>query len=101
MHYVTDYSEITCRKERDRRALADLREWTGEKAYATLILIARSGGPKAVVVGFMFRGVEGYPFAAFCRAYCLEAYRAWLTELPDPVLTDDEGFALETVGAVQ
>lgn len=103
------------RKRADEKAIQDIAGYLGDErvalfgdlvAYATCIeheieMLGQDGKPhKQTMQGlnmtFGFAGISGYPFHAFCRRYCLSAYRTWMASSSDgqPVETDEEGFAL-------
>lgn len=83
----------------DEHALKDIQEYLTPKQWdAALELAAEVAAGRtefgAVRMGFTIVGVSGYPFHAFCRKYCLEAYREWMHAGPNAVMTDSQGFPL-------
>ena len=112
-HYNTDYSKITDRKKKDEKAIQDIFDWFAKKPVlvadlaqlATCIehgIPTRSNDGKERIptieglnMTFGFGGVSGYPFHAFCRRYCPNKYREWMTSGPDAVELDDENFTVE------
>lgn len=112
-HYHTSYKGMD-RKQADSKAIADIMEWwgNGEKAfllfgdmvqYATHVEQAIKSDEGRVLtfqsLNMMFgmSGVSGYPFHAFCRRWCPNKYREWMTTGPDAVELDEEGFTITNI----
>jgi hypothetical protein len=96
-HYTRNYKQLA-NQEADKAALEDIREYLeNSNALASLIRTAQSirdGECDIETLGiwFGFAGISGYPFHAFCRQHCLEAYKRWMKE--GGIETDREGFQL-------
>lgn len=116
-HYNRSYKGMD-RKQADEKAINDIWEWMSgtyhDKAitlYGDLVQLAvhieyelpmrgKDGTPhvlkfNSLNMTFGMAGISGYPFHAFCRRYCPNKYREWMTSGPDAVELNDEGFALE------
>lgn len=103
MKTVVDYGrEAKTREERDEAALRDIQEYCSERQWGALMEMARQVREGLLTIdhidrGMGIAGIGGYPFHAFCRKYCLEAYRTWM-HTPDgdlrAVQTDEQGFRL-------
>lgn len=93
-HYKRFYAELT-REQADEQAIEDIREYLSDKQWATLMMMVEEEYPiHQFNMGFAIAGVQGYPVHAFLRKYRLEAFRAWMHEGDDAVLTDEQGFPL-------
>lgn len=101
MHTIVHYSKAPNREAADEQAISDIIDYFGpERMNAVELLIDRA--TKAMTAehiqslncAFGFAGITGYPFHAFMRRYALTAYRAWMHSEPDPVPTDEAGFAI-------
>ena len=86
--------EINYGQAKDARAIKDLLDYVGQDKFNRLCVLAGKGDVNVLNFGMSFAGVSGLPFHAFARKYCLEAYRAWMNDGADPVMTDEQGFAL-------
>ena len=100
MGYERNYSKITDRKARDAAAVRDMEDYLGEDRMGLLINAAKgcqtAQDVQQINIAVSFAGVAGLPFHAFCRTYCLEAYRLWMADTVGsaPVQTDADGFRL-------
>lgn len=83
------------RNEADALAIADIREYLSSKQWQVVREMAELGNIDMVNLGLGIAGVSGYPFHAFCRKYCLEAYRTWMHGGDDAVRTDEDGFTIK------
>ena len=85
-------------KEVDAQAVADMKEYLGDERFGILVglsAIAKTAEDVQQLNYWCgFAGVEGRPFHAFCRTYCLEAYKAWCRSnvAGEPVDPDEDGF---------
>lgn len=85
--------------ELDADAIRDIKEYCNEKQWDLLVQASGQvlcGEITIDQLNFCFgiAGIEGRPFHAFCRKYCLEQYREWMRQ-PDqkgPHYTDKDGF---------
>lgn len=108
-HYNTSYEVSTdpkIRQEQDEKAIADIMEYLGTaKAalfgdlVAVAVCIAQVPDTKFKINSLNMMmgmaGISGRPFHAFCRRYCLKAYREWMSEGSDGVETDEMGFIVQ------
>jgi len=71
MHYDIDYSQLNLTdEEKAERAIADLRNYVGPKAYVALVEAAAYYPRQTVrMMAAFFSGVEGYPVTAFLDKY--------------------------------
>lgn len=95
MHTIVDYSG---RNDADRAALIDTVRYIGGRRFRKVIRAAKTHADPSRYVNMLlsFMGVSGYPYHAFCRRYCLQAYREWMAEDSDgpAIQTDPNGFPL-------
>lgn len=95
------------KQEIDEKAIEDIKEYLGSVSregcslfqdFVKLAEIVESRQGKSTVqslnMQFSMAGVTGRPFHAFCRRYCLQAYREWMGGGSDPIETDERGFRL-------
>lgn len=100
-HTNVDYSTQANREDRDATALADAYDWWSESQAAHLEQAASevktSEDIQILNMAMSFSGVCGLPFHAFCRKYCLAAYRLWMADpkMGKPYETDEQGFCIE------
>jgi hypothetical protein len=113
MHYERSYKG-TDRKAADEKALCDILDYLGTEnlpLYGDLVGLAvcieheipceandgqlRKQSIQGLNMTFGFAGISGYPFHAFCRRYCPNKYREWMTTGDDAMELDTEGFAVE------
>lgn len=88
----------------DAKAIEDIKEYLGSinpevfDMFVELATAIEARDPKykfgSLNMQFGIAGVSGYPFHAFCRKYCLQAYREWMGGGSDPIETDANGFNL-------
>lgn len=94
-------------KEADEKAIADIREYLGPRAWAALLKEAEKANVYDVVNdgydgwtqinhALAFCGVQGYPVHAFGRAYCLTSFKNWMRGGDDPVPVDEQGYPIAT-----
>jgi len=98
MHSTVSYKDMS-REAADAAALADIREYCSPKQWEALLTlslqVSKGTAPiEALAFGFGVAGISGYPFHAYCRHYCLGAFRTWMTEGVDGVPVDAQGFPL-------
>jgi len=81
MGYTINYSELDLTDaEKDERAIADMKEYLGEKRWELLhgLLVSEVNEGKVsigdVILSLSLVGVQGFPVHAFLRTYCTEAY---------------------------
>lgn len=103
--YEIQYKHLG-REEADAKAIEDIKDWMGrdEKgAERFLILVEVANeilqgkspfGSLNMTMGFV--GIQGFPFHAFARKYCLEPYREWMMDDSDPVMVDEKGYTIVT-----
>jgi hypothetical protein len=99
MKYEIPYVEGS-REELDAKAINDIKEYLNDsKKWELLLECAKAvneGTLSAQQMNFTFgfAGIEGRPFHAFCRKYCLEKYKEWLASDTGgkPVEFDEQGF---------
>ena len=100
MAYEVNYADIGNRAARDDAAIADLRAYVSADAFTFLVEYAEGATLAEHIPPLRFAlstgGISGLPFHAFCRRYCLAAYRAWMHEGEDAIHTDEQGFPLQT-----
>lgn len=109
MHVDKHYNSES-RTENDRKAIQDIREYLGAARFDILLeagcniqrISTHRERVKAVqhlnISLAMMAGISGYPFHAFARLCCFQAYREWMYDGEDPVLCDEQGFALPATG---
>lgn len=98
MSHTVSYKDLP-RWQADDKAIEDARAYVGEKVWKAI----REAADECLTIrdlkGFnmsvAFAGVQGYPFHAICRRYCLEAYRAWMADGDDSTPTDAWGFSVK------
>ena len=116
-HYYTQY-ESGSREDKDEQAIKDIIDYLGtspEKIilFAELAVLANciehevlcmsnDGTPRkqsiqGLNMTFGIAGISGRPFHAFCRKFCLNKYREWLSSNSggEPVVSDEQGFWAE------
>jgi hypothetical protein len=68
----------------DTHAIADLRDWLTDRQWNIIEGAARDATDVAhirdICMALDLCGVSGYPFHAFCRTHCPEAYALWLNQ---------------------
>lgn len=102
MGYSISYAHPS-REEADEQATKDIQEYISSEGWDALQQAV--GQVNAGVLSIQaldqlmgFAGVRGFPFHAFCRKYCLKAYREWMGSGDDAVQTDEKGFRIKTDG---
>ena len=91
-HYTVSFAG---KNDPDRAALIETVRYLGQTRFKLLVRLAKTAKAfRAVDFHLCFTGVQGYPNHAFGRRYCLDLYRAWMHEEPNPVLTNEKGFPL-------
>jgi hypothetical protein len=98
-HYLTSYKGLD-RSAADTQAIEDIKEYVGAANWKLFLDLADHPETTVDLVNATmgFAGISGYPFHAFCRAYMLTKYRAWMAATNDAgsaVMTDAAGFALD------
>lgn len=69
MHYLRHYGSMPF-LEAERAAIADAREYAGEKTFAAIVEAARTYAPLQFRMALSFLvGIEGYPAGALLREY--------------------------------
>ena len=96
MTYEISYENIADRKERDEKAIQDIKDYLSPELWDIMMeLIEGPHTIKDINMSLAFAGVSGYPFHAFCRKYSLEKYREWMQSPNggEPVIVDEQGFS--------
>ena len=100
MHYDISYKGIEDRYERDAKAIRDIENYLNSPEKFQILLdlaseVDNGHTPiKGLNIAFGFAGIQGYPFHAFCRKFCLKPYIEWMTSGADAVQVDREGFTI-------
>lgn len=94
MSYEITYKDLP-RWQADDKAIEDFKFFVGDKTFNILREEADKGNWRDINNSCGFIGVKGYPVHAFGRRYCLTAYREWMHEGDDAVMTDEQGFKLK------
>lgn len=114
MATTVNFAHIADRAERDAEAVRQLEGWFNAlnpnmlpelidhaKGAEWLAKASDEGTNELAIeaidelnMAIMIGGVSGLPYHAFCRKHCLTAYRLWMHDGADAVLTNEEGFAL-------
>lgn len=107
-HVDVSYKKIASRKERDEKAIQDVRDWLTVTQWEALLVTLGSVAQahkmqpdprhfQSINFACGFMGISGYPVFALGRKWCLDAYRAWMASDVggEPTETDEEGFTNE------
>jgi hypothetical protein len=95
MGYEISFAKLSDdRKVRDRLAVMEVLRYVGRTKFKFLVQIAQHEGPTVLNFGMAIAGVQGFPYHAMCRRYCLKSYREWMHSGNDPVMTDEHGFSI-------
>lgn len=104
-HYNRYYNKPD-RKQNDADAIEDARQYASKKMWDFILVEAGKVEAHGTAEAFQqlnfalgFCGIQGYPVQAIGRTFCKTAFRAWMHDGDDPVMTDEDGFALETEAA--
>ena len=76
MHYYRKYDQFTNQADKDKQALADIKEWLGTRKFNQLEVQFQSCEPRFTFPQFTFAcsmiGIEGYPTEAWARRLGIE-----------------------------
>jgi hypothetical protein len=100
-HYERHYNIIPTREGKDEQAIKDIKEYANEEMWD--LILVESGKVEQIGTAAAFQelnralafcGIQGYPVHALGRKFCKTAYRAWMHDGKDPIMTDEAGFPL-------